>query len=252
MFSGSTAKSLLIALEDENALLRDAEQRLTDEVAACRRQLAERDKALSRLTRGLRDTPLPERGEQNADVALLEERSQLAQRNSELQRALKTLEEELRVQNKLLAKALAEAAEERAAREESALEVSKLHEVLREKDAGARSAARSASTFAQSLVALESRVMRQGCCLKGLLASATHAASARLMAPRDPLLPTRSAAASAAWQLAAASAARLRRPKTKAFLCLFSTTRHDEEMDSRARNVADSRNSTDSGEYANR
>jgi chromosome segregation ATPase len=218
MFSGSTAKSLLIALEDENALLRDAEQRLTDEVAACRRQLAERDKALSQLTRGLRDTPLPERGEQNADVALLEERSQLAQRNSELQRALKTLEEELRVQNKLLAKALAEAAEERAAREESALEVSKLHEVLREKDAGARSAARSASTFAQSLVALESRVMRQGCCLKGLLASATHAASARLMAPRDPLLPTRSAAASAAWQLAAASAARLRRPKTKAFL----------------------------------
>ena len=87
MFSGSTAKSLLIALEDENALLRDAEQRLTDEVAACRRQLAERDKALSQLTRGLRDTPLPERGEQNADVALLEEHSQLAQRNSELQRA---------------------------------------------------------------------------------------------------------------------------------------------------------------------
>ena len=163
IFGPAATKALLIQLEDENAQLRLAEQRLTNEVTTTRHQLQERGRALSQLTRGLALTPLPDRGEDTLQTALQVERSrstELERCNGKLERELKTLEEQLRAQNRALAEAEAEAAEERTVREDTTRVADEAHEALREQETGARSAARSASKFAQSLVALESKVER--------------------------------------------------------------------------------------------
>ena len=155
------AKSLLLQLEDENAELRLSEQRLNDEIHALNRQLLERDKALAQLTKDWNANPHADRGRDTADTAVSAERNrvkELAKRNAELETSVKTLEEQLRLQGKALGKAEAAAEEQQRAREETARFAAEAHETLREKDAGARSAARSATKFAQSLVALESKV----------------------------------------------------------------------------------------------
>ena len=105
-------------------------------------------------------TPLPDRGEETVRTALHLERSrgtELERGNARLQREVKTLEEQLRAQIRALSEAEAEAAEERTAREDTMRVADEAHEALREQETGARSAARSASKFAQSLVALESK-----------------------------------------------------------------------------------------------
>ena len=155
------AKSLLLQLEDENAELRLSEQRLNDEISATKRQLLERDKALAQLTKDLNANAHADRGRDTADTAISAERNrvkELARRNAELETSVKTLEEQLRLQGKALSKAEAAAEEQQRAREETARFAAEAHETLREKDAGARSAARSATKFAQSLVALEAKV----------------------------------------------------------------------------------------------
>jgi len=165
IFGAAATKQLLLQLESENAALRLTEKRLTEEVGAVTRQLEERDRALGQLesVRILAQTPLPDRGEETAQTALLLERSRctdLERRNARLQREVKTLEEQLRAQTRALSEAEAEAAEERAAREDTTRVADEAYEALREQETGARSAARSASKFAQSLVALESKVAR--------------------------------------------------------------------------------------------
>ena len=162
IFGAAATKELLLQLEDENAQLRLTEQRLTAEVVATKRQLQKRDRTLSQLesVRRLAQTPLPDRGEETVRTALHLERSrgtELERGNARLQREVKTLEEQLRAQIRALSEAEAEAAEERTAREDTMRVADEAHEALREQETGARSAARSASKFAQSLVALESK-----------------------------------------------------------------------------------------------
>ena len=165
IFGAAATKALLLQLESENAALRLTEKRLSEEVGAVTRQLEERNRALGQLesVRMLAQTPLPDRGEETVQTALQLERSRctdLERRNARLQREVKTLEEQLRAQTRALSEAEAEAAEERAAREDTTRLADEAHEALREQESGARSAAHSASKFAQSLVALESKVER--------------------------------------------------------------------------------------------
>ena len=165
IFGAEATKALLLQLENENAELRLTEERLTAEMVVTKRQLQERDRTLAQLesVRRLAQTPLPDRGEETVRTALQLEKSrgtELERRNGKLQREVRTLEEQLRAQIRALSEAEAEAAEERAAREDTTRVADEAHEALREQETGARSAARSASKFAQSLVALESKVER--------------------------------------------------------------------------------------------
>lgn len=164
----ASSKSLLLQLEDENAELTKINSEHEVMINTLQKQLHLQGKALAKAERkkelaqcSLSQTPLTERGCETAESKLVAERNrskELANINAKHEVTIKTLQEQLRLQGNALAKAESAAHEQRLAREETARQAAQINQALREKDAGARSAARSATKFAQSLVSLEAKV----------------------------------------------------------------------------------------------